>query len=242
MNLMAVKDACLSVSKRSSKMTTSSVYSTSVVKWSKDGDKQNKMFAPLTSFPHVWKQLLSSGDHTFEEVLDVEDAFQLHGPCRSNDGVVVLEQGELYHDGPIVLGRCRGYSTVGSFYLEGADVGKGNIIVIMFDVATCKDTGNAMLLCVLLAYAAFQRLPRIPQTWYASPAAKYLPVGRHPRNPNHWIVHEKDVRFDVFSAFPPSETSLSFVCVCRLLLTISRYRKRVKGAFISVNFMMNIGS
>ena len=145
MNKVAVKDACLSVSKRSSKMTTSSAYSTSVVRWSKDGDKQNKMFASLMSFPHVWKQLLSSGDHTFEEVLDVEDTFQLHGPCRSNDGVVVFEQGDLDDDGPFALGRCRGYSVVGSFYLDSADVVKGNIIVITFDVPTWKDTANSML-------------------------------------------------------------------------------------------------
>ena len=132
------------VRKRSSKMTTSSVYSTSVVRWSKDGDKQHKMFASFTSFPHVWKQLLSSGDHTFEEILDVEDAFQLHGPCRSNDGVVVFEQGDLEDDGPFALGRCRGSSVVGSFYLEAADV-KGNIIVITFYLLQASRQRPALL-------------------------------------------------------------------------------------------------
>ena len=77
------------------------------------------MFAPLMSFPHVWKQPLSSGDHTFEEILDVEEAFRLVGVRRPNDGVVVLEQGERYHDCPIALGRCRGSSAVISLFLSG---------------------------------------------------------------------------------------------------------------------------
>ena len=99
-------------------MTTSSAYSTSVVRWSKDGDNQNKMFASVMSFPHVQEQLLSLGDHTFEEVLVVKEAFRLEGVRRPNYGVVVLEQSKLDNDGPFALGRCRGSSVVGSFHLE----------------------------------------------------------------------------------------------------------------------------
>ena len=72
--------------------------------------------------PHVWEQMLSSGDHALGEVLVEEEAFRLHRTRRPNDGVTVLERRELDHDGPFALGRCRGSSAMGPFNLDSADL------------------------------------------------------------------------------------------------------------------------